>query len=307
VDPYDYNFDSALENVEEAQRESIRLFSWEKNLDEVSVYYREQKTSVSAPGMGHQWHHHPQVELVYFVSGEGVRFIGDDISPFTSPEILLLGSQLPHYWKIGKSSGYAIQFRVSPDSPLAALREFSEFESLWERSSYGLLFHGALYRKLADFFKKVVRASSLSRIAMLLEIIDAINRGDPEEQKLISSRIISQTKSNAYQRSIQQAVQFITTHYTDDINIQDVLKACGLGRATFSRHFSRAMGHSYTSFLQSIRIENARRLIANGKCSVSEAAFRSGYNNLSHFNRVFARRWHCTPTEFKQGLTEELK
>ncbi len=291
-----------FEEVQETQSESIRIFRWDKNLDEVYPIVGHNQKNATSTGMGSQWHYHPQVELTYFLAGEGVRFIGDSISHFKAPEIVLIGSQLPHYWKLESSSGLSIQFRNSADSPLAGLPEFNLLAPLWKRSLHGLLFQGTLKDRLSHILRHAATSSPISRLAMLLEILDAINEGQPEEQETLSKRSMPQHQSSTYQRSIQKAVQFISTHFKDNITIGDTLNACGLTRATFSRHFNRAVGHSFSSFLVSLRIENARRLIASGQYSVTSAAFESGFNNLSYFNRVFKKRWNYTPTDFKKNL-----
>jgi hypothetical protein len=51
------------------------------------------------PNFGGIWHYHPELELHYIIRGEGVRFIGDNISNFSHGEIVLVGENLPHTWR----------------------------------------------------------------------------------------------------------------------------------------------------------------------------------------------------------------
>ena len=51
------------------------------------------------PDFGSIWHYHPELELHYVIKGEGVRFIGDNISNFVPDEMVLLGENLPHTWR----------------------------------------------------------------------------------------------------------------------------------------------------------------------------------------------------------------
>ena len=44
------------------------------------------------------WHRHPQAELTWIESGQGLRFIGDDVAPFADDDLVLLGPNLPHVW-----------------------------------------------------------------------------------------------------------------------------------------------------------------------------------------------------------------
>ena len=63
---------------------------------------------------GTTWHYHPELELHYIIKGEGVRFIGDNISNFSAGEFVLLGENLPHTWHcndeyLQKNSGQEVE------------------------------------------------------------------------------------------------------------------------------------------------------------------------------------------------------
>ena len=51
------------------------------------------------PYVNNRWHYHPEVELIHFKNGEGTQFIGDSIKQFKQGDVVLVGSNLPHYWK----------------------------------------------------------------------------------------------------------------------------------------------------------------------------------------------------------------
>src|SRR5690349_3793286 len=55
------------------------------------------------PYINNRWHYHAEVELIYFKKGSGTQFIGDNIKRFSSGDIVLVGAQLPHYWKFDDS------------------------------------------------------------------------------------------------------------------------------------------------------------------------------------------------------------
>jgi quercetin dioxygenase-like cupin family protein len=59
--------------------------------------------------INNRWHYHPEIELIHFHKGAGTQFIGDNIKRFGKGDIVLVGSNLPHYWKYDESA-------ISPDN-----------------------------------------------------------------------------------------------------------------------------------------------------------------------------------------------
>src|ERR1700691_5564608 len=51
------------------------------------------------PFINNRWHYHVEVELIFFHQGSGTQFVGDHIKRFQPGDIILVGSNLPHYWR----------------------------------------------------------------------------------------------------------------------------------------------------------------------------------------------------------------
>ena len=51
------------------------------------------------PYVNNRWHYHAEVELIHFKKGEGTQFIGDNIKRFKAGDVVLVGANLPHYWR----------------------------------------------------------------------------------------------------------------------------------------------------------------------------------------------------------------
>ena len=51
------------------------------------------------PCINNRWHYHSEVELIHFKKGSGTQFVGDSIKEFKAGDVVLIGSNLPHYWK----------------------------------------------------------------------------------------------------------------------------------------------------------------------------------------------------------------
>ena len=255
--------------------------------------------------MGDRWHYHPEVELTYFADGKGLRFAGDSIHPFEAPDIVLLGPFLPHYWTCESSRGIAVQCKLSADAPLAHLPEFKAITILWERCKGGVHLRGDLAISTAEQLVSMPGANGLARLATFLNILGTIAAAAPDQFSILSKPFHFRSGTGAYADTIAEAIKFITTRFQDPIRLPEVLAHISMSRASFSRHFRQCTGHSFTTFLQRIRLEHCRRLLATGEYTITESAFKAGFQNLSHFNRLFRQRWNITPRDFRRQVREK--
>ena len=69
----------------------------------------------------------------------------------------------------------------------------------------------------------------------------------------------------------------------------------GCGSFHLSRTFSQHTGHTIPQYLRRVRLERAARLLREGRCNVTEAAMKVGYNSLSHFSKAFWEQFGCCP------------
>src|SRR5271155_545763 len=99
------------------------------------------------------WHFHSECELALIVRGRGMRYVGDSIERFEDGDLVLLGSNLPHYWwkdaedRRGAHS-VVIQFEAGVlGGMLSGLPEVAGVRRLVTLSVRGLKFSGGAARE----------------------------------------------------------------------------------------------------------------------------------------------------------------
>ena len=73
-----------------------------------------------------------------------------------------------------------------------------------------------------------------------------------------------------------------------------------MSEVAFSRFFKARTGKTFVDTLNEIRLGHASRMLIDTTHSISEIAYRCGFNNMSNFNRIFKKKKDCTPKEFRQ-------
>jgi len=100
---------------------------------------------------------------------------------------------------------------------------------------------------------------------------------------------------------IKTAQTFMRKHLSQNLTIAQIADAARISPAHFARSFKNATGITPHDYLQNLRIERARELLATGM-PIAQIALETGFCDQSHLNRVFTPIAACTPGEYRLGL-----
>ena len=76
----------------------------------------------------------------------------------------------------------------------------------------------------------------------------------------------------------------------------------GLSREGCCRLFKSMTGKTILQYLEDYRVTQGVRLLQEEAYSITEVAYLVGFGNPGRFSAAFARRMHCTPSQFRKGL-----
>jgi len=99
------------------------------------------------------------------------------------------------------------------------------------------------------------------------------------------------------------AIAFVTEHYGEIIRLRTVSRLCHLSESEFSRIFHHEHGTSFRRFLLNYRIAMARDFLAEPQACISQVAYAVGFNDPSHFARIFRRFVGEPPTRYSQRVS----
>ncbi len=290
------------EKIELLPGESFRLLRWKDNVHDVEAVASDG-TCRPFSGSGHEWHHHSQLELTLVAQGSGSRFVGDSITPFSAPDLVLIGPDLPHYWHMRpRSSGFAIQFDFGAGHPFWNFPETEALRALWKDARRGLRITGPGVSAVAGLIRTALACGGLARLACFLQILDTLAKTAPKHRRAISSTTFAPPARQATTLSLQKAINLVFRSFHEPLAFGDVLREAHMSKATFERHFKRHTGKTFTGFLSEVRLNFASRQLVETDQSVSEIALASGYNNLSHFNHQFKALHRLPPRSFRRKM-----
>lgn len=86
--------------------------------------------------------------------------------------------------------------------------------------------------------------------------------------------------------------------YDSDFNVERLITEAGISRAHLHRKMKELTGESPADYIRRLRLEEAKRLIAEGKINITQIAYTVGFNNQTYFSTVFHKYFGMTPSEY---------
>lgn len=251
-------------------------------------------------------HYHPEFEINFIANAAGVkRIVGDHIDEIGDIELVLVGPNLYHGWQLHKCNSdkiheITIQFHndLFPET-LLGRRILAPIKEMFNRSIHGILFSEKTAR---DLMPRIVKLSKLDSIDYFLEITSILHDlATSRNQQLLSSYTVDYDKFEDYDK-MKIIYEYVQKNFSEKITLEDIAAIASMSSISFNRFIKKRTNKTFINYLNDIRIGYAARWLAENDMSVSEIAYKAGFNNIANFNRIFKSIKKCTPSQYKEEV-----
>lgn len=169
-------------------------------------------------------------------------------------------------------------------------------------------------RELPGFSENVIYDGEWDLLQALHEMVMKKEDGFGKEENLL---LLISTLMQKYGQSfadcipecrqeIDQVCNYIEQHFSQNISLEQLCHDAGLSKSTLLRAFTRSKGITPYRYLETIRINEAKRLLAKG-VSPAETAMQTGFSDQSHFTNCFSRFIGLSPGRYQEIFTGRQK
>ena len=116
-------------------------------------------------------------------------------------------------------------------------------------------------------------------------------------------RIITKTQLNKVLPTnpiIEAATKYICKNFSENLTLEDVASKCHVNKCYLSKLFKSIMGVNFINYVNSIRIQNASKMLINSDMSIMEISEKCGFNSQNHFCEVFKNVKGVSAREFRK-------
>ena len=255
------------------------------------------------------FHVHPEFELTYVASSRGARFVGSEIGIFEEGSLTLYGPMLPHHYfssladSLSPTWGHArvIKFdRELAGVPLFRIPEFRKIAEMLDASAKGLDFSRDLSAELAPHFEELFNAEGPRRLMLLLEILTRLSASAYTQIAAGYDASIAFQADSRINLILSKIHEHLEANKT--LSLKDSAKAASMSPEAFSRLFRRMTRKSFINYITEMKLERASLRLVNSDATAAEICYASGFNNLSNFNRLFAKRKGMSPIQYRKAF-----
>lgn len=239
-------------------------------------------------------------QLLYIASGKGYFFA----SPEALPKVLQAGTMFlyhPYEFQKYECHGedntciYWIHFTGNGIAELFQKYYLDEEKHIFTsgtESFYALAFDQIILE--LQLRKEFYRESTALLLSHIIMIVGRYNIEASHSKQLLPD-------------NINDAINFISEHFQENIVIEDYIKRLNCSASTFFRNFKNYTGMTPLQFLLQKRMNYAKKLLETTNLPVSEITAKVGYENPLYFSRLFHKHTKLSPSRYRQKFSDAAR
>ena len=97
------------------------------------------------------------------------------------------------------------------------------------------------------------------------------------------------------------AIEYIENNYNTKLSVDDIASKAFLAPDYFRKVFKKVTGHSVTTYMQNLRIDEACKLLSTTETPIKDICSMVGYNDMTTFYQSFKKITGKTPNEYRKS------
>lgn len=249
-------------------------------------------------------HWHSALEIVMPVENWYETVIGETTYHLVPGDIMIIPPGELHALKAPKSGNrFVFLFDLSP---CARLHGFASIQSILTQPIHlTRATHPGIYDDAYEILVQIRNEyftrnqfADLTIFSLLLNLFVKIGTNHIDNIEMFSN--IRGHKQKEYVDKFNTVMEYIDSHYMENLNLDDIASSIGFSKYHFSRLFKQYTNYTFCAYISHRRIKVAEELLEQIDLSITEVALQSGFPSISTFNRVFKQVKGCTPSEYRE-------
>lgn len=273
-----------------------------------SFYYTKYAKDIN--NKAHLWHYHPEIEMVFINGGSGKRQIGSHLSYYTEGDLILIGGNLPHCGFTDTNTGNKTEtvIQMKPEflgAGFLSLQETKGIAELFSKAKGGIAFGPQTKEAVGNCIEFMGEQAPFERLLTLLSVLKTLENAD--DYKILNASGFAMEMQFQDNDRISMVFNYIKDHFQEELNLIVIAEMASMTVPSFCRYFKKVTKKTFTQFVNEYRIVHASKLLAEKQISIANISYESGFNNFSHFNKLFKEFTGKSASQYRKELKSVFK
>lgn len=276
----------------------LQPFSFKSDNELFLVEHHLRSGSYNMPSK----HYHDAYEIYYLVSGERRYFIKDRTYHVITGDLVLIN---PNELHKTNETGAPFHERIVLNFKKEFLKGWDNADTFLSVFNHGVnivrldplqqgRIHGLLLKIISECDNRLDGFIDYCK-TLLTELLIEVFRYRQRTPRLIQDQV------NETSEKIFEVVRYLNEHYEEELTLQTIKELFFISPYHFSRTFKKIIGFNFIDYLNNIRTRAAQKLLKESKLSVTEISEKVGFENLTHFGRVFKKITGVSPSNYRKS------
>ncbi|CAM3230092.1 AraC family transcriptional regulator [Paenibacillus lupini] len=248
-------------------------------------------------------HYHRSFEFFYLYSGERKFFIRDSVYPIQSGDLILVNSNFVHRTsELSQPNHERVVLHFDLPFFDGLSREETELLQSPFLDGYPIVRLNLQERlHLETLFESLLRELNDRPPGYQLHI-----RNMATELLLLTARHMQKRKAlpnvevTPVQRKVTDIIRHINQQFREPLHLDDLAKQFYISKGHLSRVFKEVTGFGFSQYINITRIKEAEHLLRETDLSITEISEQCGFENFSHFGKVFKELSGLSPRAYRK-------
>ena len=259
------------------------------------------------------YHFHEEYELTCVIRGSGKRYVGSHMDDFVSGDLVLLGPNLPHCWKMeagevmpSEATAIVIQFNDAfLGDDFFNKFELQQIKKLFQKSGCGISFHSDTQAEAQKLLLNLVDEKSNFRILItLLEILQLL--ASSSEHILLDQHRVIAERTLAQRQRINPVLAYLVENFRKQVSLDAAASIANMTTNAFCKYFKKVTRKTFMETIIEYRLNYAIQQLVQTDKPISEISFESGFGDVSHFYKMFKTKMKLSPLNYRKRFMRSL-
>lgn len=237
--------------------------------------------------------HINRMEVIHIVDGTGTILLGGNTYPYSAGDVFLFDGSLPHNILPAEGSVYTRSKLIFEKSALSIFADIAILDHIYFHAD------GASSQQLDRLFYDIRQCRDAQQPLLAVSLIF---------QLLHLCKVHSSVHSPTDSSIRHKIMDYINAHLQESLSMDSIAAHVHISKFHMCKRFKSETGITIGNYIRMQRLYLAKKQLVETKKPISAIALDCGFNDLSHFTKLFRTSLKMTPSAYRkeQTLTKTL-